>query len=153
MVLYEFWVCNIMIQQYYTLLIAHYDKCTPNPHHLSHSSSHPFSPWELSVCFLYSRVWSFVCLSLFFLVCSFALFLKFHICMKSYGICLSLSDLLHLPLYCLALSMLLQTARFPLLLGVSNIPLCVYIYIISSLSMGGYLGYISILAIVNIAII
>ena len=65
------------------------------------------------------------------LLCSFfsllVLFLKFHIWVKSYGICLSLTGLFHLVLYCLDPSMSLQMAKFHYFLWLNNIPLCMYI--------------------------
>ena len=55
--------------------------------------------WQPSVCSLYP----WVC---FRFVCSFILFFRFHIEVKSHGICVSLSDLLHLAQYPLGLPML-----------------------------------------------
>ena len=49
--------------------------------------------------------------------------------MISYGICLSLSDLIHLVMISLIASMLLQMALFYSFLWLSSIPLCVCIYI------------------------
>ena len=67
-------------------------------------------------------------LSFFLFLCSFTLFLKFHIWLKSYGICLYLTDLSHLALYSQTPSMLLQMARFHLYLCLKNILLHIYIY-------------------------
>ena len=46
--------------------------------------------------------------------------------MKSYSICLSLSDIFHLTSHPLGLAMLLQMARFHYFLGLNNIPLYTY---------------------------
>ena len=53
-----------------------------------------------------------ITLLLFCHVCSFVLFYRFHISVKSYGICLSLSDLFYFAYYTLDPSMLLQMTRF-----------------------------------------
>ena len=81
---------------------------------------------HLAPCSLYLRVCLLVCL--FFSLCSFVLFLKFHIWMKLYRIHLSLTDLFHLALYSLAPTMLLQMARFHSFLWLSTTLLCVYVY-------------------------
>ena len=59
------------------------------------------------------------------------LFLKFHIWVKSYGICLSLTDL-----FCLlsSSSHVIANGKFSLFLLLNNILLCIY-YTISSLSI------------------
>ena len=85
----------------------------------------------------------------------------------SYGICLSLSDWLHLVWSSLGPPMLLQMALFHSFLWLSNIPLCVcvcvcvYIYIYVShiflvyipihSSIDGHLGCFPVLAVVNSA--
>ena len=53
-------------------------------------------------------------------------FIKFHIQAISYGICLSLSDLLHSVWQSLGTSMLLSTALFHSLLRLNNILLCLH---------------------------
>ena len=59
-----------------------------------------------------------------FLFCLFAYFvIRFHIYVKSYGISLSLTGLLHLAWYPLGPSMLSQKVRF-LFLWLNSIPLC-----------------------------
>ena len=47
-----------------------------------------------------------------FIFCSFVLFLRFHMEVKPYSICLSLSNLFYLSKYCLGSPMLSHTARF-----------------------------------------
>ena len=83
-----------------------------NPSHLFHPSSHTSSLVTIS---LFSIVKS-LCLglppSLSLSPLLFLLFLKFHIWVKSYGICLSFTDLFHIAQYSLALSTLSQMARF-----------------------------------------
>ena len=85
--------------------------------------------------------------------------------MISYGICLSISDLLHLVRQCLVASMLLQMIVFYSFLWLSSILLCVYIcvcvcvcvyihthciFFIHS-SFGGHVDCFCFLAIVNSA--
>ena len=55
--------------------------------------------------------------------------------MLSYGICLSLLDLLHLVWYSLGPSVLLQMALFCSFLWLSNIPLCVCVCVCLNLSL------------------
>ena len=102
-----------------------------------------------------------VCFSLSF--CPFVLFIKFHIWVKSYEMIL-LFLWLHLALYLLGPSMLLQMVRFHSSLWLSNILCahththmhvytCIYIYMphlffIHS-SMDGHLGCFHVLAFVN----
>ena len=88
--LYQFQVCNIPIHQFHILLSAHLDKCTLNPLYLFY----PFLPHFLSQNHLFFSIVKslFFGLSLFFRLCSFVFFLKFHIYyMKSCGICFSLT--------------------------------------------------------------
>ena len=70
--------------------------------------------------------------------------------MISYGICLSLSDLLHLVWESLVVSMLLQMALLCNFLWLISIPLCICIFLIHS-SINGHLGCFCVLAIVNSA--
>ena len=75
--------------------------------------------------------------------------------MISYGICLSLSDLLHLVWSSLVTSKLLQMAWFCSFLWLSSIPVCVcvcvyHIFFIHS-SVNGHLGSFHVLAIVTSA--
>ena len=60
--------------------------------------------------------------SLFFLLVQF--FSRFHKWMKSYGICLSLTGLFHLPLCSPDPSILLQRVKFSSFIWLSSIPLC-----------------------------
>ena len=69
--------------------------------------------------------------------------------MKSYSICLSLSDLFHLAWCPQVSSVLLQMARFHSFLCLSNIPLCVYHIFFLYSPTNGYLVRFHILAIVN----
>ena len=71
-----------------------------------------------------------LCLSYFFSIplCSSVPFLKFQLWVKSYSICLSLTDWFHLASYHLAPFTLLQMARFHSFWWPSNIPL----YILNS---------------------
>lgn len=86
---------------------------------------------------------------LFFPLCSFVLFLKFHMWVKSYGVCLSLTDLLHSAQYPLVPSLSLQMPSsgwiiFRALYRPAR--LLPFIY-------GGHLGCFRILATVNNATI
>ena len=76
---------------------------------------------------------------------------RFHIYVFAYGICFSLSDLLHSVWQTLGPSTSLQITQFRFFLWLSNIPL--YICATSSLStpVDGHLDYFHILAIVNSA--
>ena len=56
---------------------------------LFHPPSYPLPTWQPSAASLY--LW--VC---FHSMCSFVLFFRFHMCVRSCYVCLSLSDLLHL---------------------------------------------------------
>ena len=72
--------------------------------------------------------------------------------MIPYGVCFSLSDLLHLVWWSLLASVLLQMALFHSFLWLSSIPLCVYMYhIFVHSSADGHLGCFRALAIVNSA--
>ena len=78
---------------------------------------------------------------------------RFHVWVISYGICLSLSNLLHLVWESLGATMLLQMALFHSFLWLSSILLCVCTtdsFFIHS-SVDGHLGCFYVLAIVNIA--
>ena len=85
-----------------------------------------------------------------FFITIFFLF-RFHIYVLAYGICFSLSDLLHSVWQTLGPSTSLQITQFRFFLWLSNIPL--YICATSSLStpVDGHLDYFHILAIVNSA--
>ena len=85
-----------MHQQFYALLSAHGDKCTLNSLYLSHPTIATFSLATTSF-FSVLKVWFFV--SSFFHVCSFVLFLKFHVGVQSNGVCLSLTDSFPWALY------------------------------------------------------
>ena len=79
-------------------------------------------------------------------------FFRFHIYVLAYGICFSLSDLLHSVWQTLGPSTSLPITQFHFLLWLSNIPL--YICASSSLfhpSVDGHLGWFHYLAIVNSA--
>ena len=84
-------------------------------------------------------------------------FFRFHIHMKSYSICISLSDSFHLAEFAQAPSILLQMTGFLSFLWLNNNPLCVYhIYMIwythitfVYLSVDGHLGFFCILPIMN----
>ena len=84
------------------------------------------------------------------LCCLFLLFIRFHIWVKSYGNCLSITILFHLVSCCPGPSMLLQWVRLPSTLWPSSIPLCkcTTAFFVHS-SIGGYLGCFQILAVVN----
>ena len=90
---------------------------------------------------------------LFCYVCSLILCFRFHMSVKSYGICLSLSNSFHLAWYPMGPSMLWQMERFHPSLQMSDIPLCMCVYIyhifLSHSSVRGHLGYFHIFAIVN----
>ena len=83
-----------------------------------------------SVCSLYLRVSyglspsPFLCYFASLPLCSSVLYLKFHLWMKSYDVCLS--DLFHLAWYPLVPSTLLQMARFHSFWLLSNIPSYIY---------------------------
>ena len=86
-------------------------------------------------------------------------FFRFHIHVLAYGICFSLSDLLHSVWQTLGPSTSLQITQFRFFLWLSDIPLyiCIYIYVymchvffIHS-SVDGHLGCFHVLAIVNSA--
>ena len=64
----------------------------------------PLPLWQPSVCSLHQ----WVC---FNFVCSFILFFTLHIWVKSYGVCLSLTDLLHSATCPLGSSILLQMVK------------------------------------------
>ena len=64
----------------------------PNPHHLFNPSPHQSPLWSPSICSLVKSLFLGLSPSLFFPLCSFVLFLKFHKWVESYGICLSLTD-------------------------------------------------------------
>ena len=63
---------------------------------------------------------------------SFVPYIRLQILVKSYGICLSLSDLLHLVWESLVPSMLLQMALCSCFLWLSSIPACVCVHITTS---------------------
>ena len=92
---------------------------------------------------------SIPCFCFFFLlVC---LFFRFHIYVLAYGICFSLSDLLHSVWQTLGPSTSVQITQFHFFLWLSNIPLYIYIchiFFIHS-SVNGHLGCFHVLAIVN----
>ena len=69
----------------------------------------------------------------------------------SYGICLSLSDLIHLVMISLIASMLLQMALFYSFLWLSNSPLCLYCIFFIHSSVDGHSGCFHVLATVNSA--
>ena len=72
--------------------------------------------------------------------------------MKSYGVCVSLSVLLHLVGESLVPSMLLQMALFCSFLWLSSIPSCIYTHhILIQSTVNGHLCCFHILAIVNCA--
>ena len=112
-----------------------------NAHHPVIPSPHLPPLPQPSVCFLYLRVSSGLSPSLYSSYFSFlspvffpsVLFLKFHIRVKSYDICLSLTGLFHWALHSKGPSMLLPTARFHSFLWPNNIPLCIckfqYVYL------------------------
>ena len=96
--------------------------------------THPSAPSPLVTISLLPIVKSlFLGLSLFrmhffcfcFSLCSFLLFLKFHIWERWYGICVSVTGLFRLALYYPHPSVLLQMAIFHSFLWLNNIPLCV----------------------------
>ena len=83
-------------------------------------------------------------------------FFRFHIHMRSYSICLSLSDLFHLAEFAQAPSILLQMTGFLSFLWLNNNPLCVCIIYIwypyitfVYLSVDGHFGFLYILPIMN----
>ena len=59
------------------------------------------SPWLLSVCSLFQCLW-------LYFACLFVLLIKFHLKVRSYGVCFLPPGLFHLPRYFLVPSMLLQ---------------------------------------------
>ena len=76
-------------------------------------------------------------------------FFRFHIYVLEYGICFSLSDLLHSVWQTLGSSTSLQITQFHSFLWLSNIPLYMcHIFFIHS-SVDGHLGCFHVLAIVN----
>ena len=86
-------------------------------------------------------------------MCSFVSDFRVHIQAISYGICLILSDLLHLVLESLGSSMLLQMALYHPFLWLLGISLCMYIYTPHLLypSLKAHLGCCHVLAIVSSA--
>ena len=85
-------------------------------------------------------------------LCSFVLFLKFFIWVKSYGICLSLSDLLLWALCSLSPSMSLQMARFYSFWWQSNIPYIYHIFFIPSSGDGHLSCFHNLVTVDNAAI-
>ena len=83
---------------------------------LSHIISLSLPLWILSVCC------QFQCLRLY-IACQFVLLIRFHLWERSYGICLSLPDLLHLAYYFGVPSMLSGRVGAPFFL-LCCIPLC-----------------------------
>ena len=73
--------------------------------------------WLLSVCSLFPRLW--LCFA-----CWFVLLIRFHLQVRSYGICLSLPDLFHLAQCSPVPSMLLWRAGAPFFFLLHSIPLC-----------------------------
>ena len=92
--------------------------------------SPPLTPSPLTTTCLFSVS---IALFLFCYICSFVLFFRFHIQLRSYSSSLSLSDLFYLAQYPLDPFMLSQMARFHSFLWPSNIPL--YTCTTSSLSI------------------
>ena len=119
--------------------------------YLTHSS-HTSPLVTISLFSLVRSLFLGFSLSPFFL-CSFVLFLQFHIGVKSYGVCLSLTGLFCLALYSTSIHVL-QMARFRSFWWLKNIPLCVYmLHLLYPLSMDGHSGCFCNLAIVNYAVI
>ena len=87
----------------------------PPPPKLSSTPLAPLPPLTI-ICSPYMS------LSLFFLLVQFVH--RFHIWVKSYGICLSLTGLLHLAKCSLGPSILLQRVKFSSFLQLNSIPLC-----------------------------
>ena len=73
--------------------------------------------WSLSVCSLFPCLW--LCFA-----CWFVLLIRFHLQVRSYGICLSLPDLFHLAQCSPIPSMLLRRVGAPSFFLLHRIPLC-----------------------------
>ena len=96
------------------------------------------SPFSTSASLFLSCPWFFI-----------TIFFWFHIYVLAYGICFSLSDLLHSVWQTLGPSTSLWITQFCFFLWLSNIPLYMcHIFFIHS-SVSGSLGSFSVLAIVN----
>ena len=120
-----------MIQQFYTCLSAHQDKCTLNHLYFTYPPNPPFL-WQPPICSLYLRV-SF-CLYPFLLL----FYVLNNVWMKSYDVCLSLTELFHLILYpldSLGPSIVLQMARVHSFLWLNNFQVYIYHIIFIHLSM------------------
>ena len=91
----------------------------------------PLTLLKLSVCS------TFLCLCFYFSH-QFILLIRFHMQVRSHGICLSLTGLFHLALQSPGPSMLLQKVRVPSFLLLCNIPLCTspQLYLSTPLLMG-----------------
>ena len=98
----------------------------------------------------YPRLCIFPVLPLGSLEPFFCLFFRFHIYVLAYGICFSLSDLLHSVGQTLGPSISVQITQFHFFLWLSNIPLYICATSLSShLSMDRWTGCFHVLAIVN----
>ena len=73
--------------------------------------------WLLSVCSLFQNLWLYC-------ACLFVLLIRFHLQVRSYGICLSLTGLFHLAQCSPVPSMLPQRIGAPSFFLLSRIPMC-----------------------------
>jgi len=146
-------VCCKMMIIIVKLISIHY--LTWLPFFFSFLPLFPPPLWQPPVCSLY--------LFLFSYICWFVLFFRLYFYVKSYGICLSLSDLFYSVQYPLGPPMLLKMARFILFCGwvmfhcvcvyvCVFVCVCIYIYIYHVFihsSTDGHLDCFHVLAVVN----